>query len=606
MFSRLGWAIALLVMVFTLGLASCGGDRDVPVVLLEDTDAARSSNPLTGTITEVSPPERIQQLKPYLDVYEPQVRIVSPQNGETLNDTTVTVELQTRDFSIYKDANLDLGPNLHLFLDDQPYQVVYDIDTPIIFDTLKPGTHTLRVFAARPWHESFKNAGAYDQVTFNVFTESPDYNPDDSQALLTYSRPQGQYGTEPIMLDFYLVNAPLHIIAQENESVPDWRIRCTVNGESFIFDRWQPIYLKGFKPGKNWVKLELIDDTGTLVDNTFNTGIQILDYAPGGQDGLSQLIRGEIPLSQAKVLVDPNYVPPTPVFKKEPDLEAPDATTPTKDDPRSESGTSSEVTPLDAAPVVTTASPEESLPSPSTVEESPSVETEALPAPTPSGQITPSRQITPSSEEPTPQQQESEAIPSPEPTAEPGMLPEIIGDPEQVEPESAPSSVATPATPNEPSEAEDSTIQSTVNSRGMILPNPNTTEALTPSSKPDAATTGEPPNPVESRQQRLRSRFRPDRLQRRTTPDPMMEPDIVREPQSQASGVSPFSSTEAAMTFPEKAETKNEPTSAKQMPSEIEAVPSMSQENASSSDSTGDRPPEESPLKALEDEADLI
>ena len=89
----------------------------------------------------------------------------------------------------------------------------------------------------------------------------------DSQVpLLTYSRPQGSYGAEPVMVDFYLTNAPLHFVAQDNpaDEIRDWQIRCTVNGESFVIDRWQPIYLKGLKPGKNWVKLELIDEKGQV------------------------------------------------------------------------------------------------------------------------------------------------------------------------------------------------------------------------------------------------------------------------------------------------------------------------------------------------------
>lgn len=315
MVSSLRRAIALWLIVLTLGLASCGGDRDVPIVLLDNGETVQSTNPLVGAMAEVSPPESIQQLKPYLDVYEPQVRITSPRNGDTLQETTVAVELQVRDLPIYIDQDLELGPHLNLFIDDQPYQAVYDLDSPIVLTDLSPGTHTLRTFAVRPWDESFKNEGAYDQVTFDVFAASPTNNPDDSQALLTYNQPQGSYGAEPIMLDFYLTNAPLHWVAEADDSISDWRIRCTVNGESFVFDRWQPIYLKGFNPGKNWVKLELIDDNGNLIDNALNTGIRLIDYSPGGEDALSQLIRGDIPLVQAKVLVDPNYVPPAPIIK---------------------------------------------------------------------------------------------------------------------------------------------------------------------------------------------------------------------------------------------------------------------------------------------------
>jgi len=310
MVSILRRAIALMLVVLALGLSSCGGDRDVPVVLLAEDETQQTANPLIGAIAEVSPPERIQQLKPYLDVYEPQVRIARPDPDETITNATVQVELQVRDFPIYKDQSLGFGPHLHLFVDDQLHQAIYDADAPITLENLSPGTHTLRLLAVRPWGESFKNEGAYDQVTFNVFAASAQNNPDDSQPVLTYNQPQDRYGAEPILLDFHLHNAPPHLVAQADATVVDWRIRCTVNGESFVFDRWQPIYLKGFKPGKNWLKLELIDETGNLIDNALNSSIRVIDYQPGGEDGLSKLVRGEISLAQAQVLIDPNYEPP--------------------------------------------------------------------------------------------------------------------------------------------------------------------------------------------------------------------------------------------------------------------------------------------------------
>jgi len=303
-------AIGVMLVVLALGVTSCGGDNDVPVVLLASDATDTAANRLVGEISEVSPPERIQQLKPYLDVYAPQVRIATPDPDTTLTSTTVQVEVQVRDFPIYKDPSVGFGPHLHLFVDDQPHQAIYDADEPITLENLAPGTHVLRLLAVRPWGESFKNEGAYDQVVFNVFAPSPQNNPDDSLPVLTYNQPQDGYGTEPILLDFHLSNAPPHLVAQADETITDWRIRCTVNGESFVFDRWQPIYLQGFQPGKNWLKLELIDDNGNLIDNALNTTVRVIDYQPGGQDSLSQLVRGEISLAQAKVLIDPNYEPP--------------------------------------------------------------------------------------------------------------------------------------------------------------------------------------------------------------------------------------------------------------------------------------------------------
>jgi hypothetical protein len=103
-------------------------------------------------------------------------------------------------------------------------------------------------------------------------------------------------------------------VAQENsqDEILDWKIRATVNGESFAIDQWQPIYLKGFKPGKNWVKLELIDEQGNIVKNAFNNTVRLINYQPLGQDTLSKLVRGELTAAEARGIVDRTYQAPAP------------------------------------------------------------------------------------------------------------------------------------------------------------------------------------------------------------------------------------------------------------------------------------------------------
>ena len=265
---------------------------------------------------EVSPPEVIQDLRRDIDSYQPQVSILSPRNGQVFEDDQVTVRVRVRDLPLFKDEELGLGPYLQVFLDDQPYQAVYDADAVLIFQGLAPGTHTIRAIAARPWHETFKNEGAFALTTFHSYTKTPKNNPDPNQPLITYSFPQGNFGAEPIMLDFYLTNVPLHFIAQErsDDAIKDWRIRCTVNGESFVFEDWQPIYLKGLRPGKNWVQLELLDEDGQSTDNVFNNTVRLINYESGGTDTLSQLTRGELTAADLGGIVDPNYEPP-PIFE---------------------------------------------------------------------------------------------------------------------------------------------------------------------------------------------------------------------------------------------------------------------------------------------------
>ena len=301
----------VLALVIVLSLASCGSSPDVSRALKSVNSA---SNQNVAQIAEVSPPQVIQQLRQELDHHQPQVSILSPQPNEVLQDNTVTVQFQVQDLPIFKNKELGLGPHIHVFLDNQSYIALYDLKEPLVFKDLAPGTHTIRAFASRPWHESFKNEGAYAQTTFHIFTKTDENNPNPDLPLLTYSRPQGNYGAEPIMLDFYLTKTAQHLVTEENpdQEIADWQIRCTINGESFIINQWQPIYLTGFHTGKNWVQVELLDQQGNPIQNIFHNTARLITYEPGGTDTLSKLVRGELSVTNARGIVDPNYIPTPP------------------------------------------------------------------------------------------------------------------------------------------------------------------------------------------------------------------------------------------------------------------------------------------------------
>ena len=300
-----------LVVGIAIGIASC----QQSVQTAAEVSAIASSPALVNTdgpLSEVNIPASISKLAPKLQKFQPQVRIISPTPDETLADDRVTVKLQVTDLPLFKQPELGLGNHLHVILDRQTYQGVYDLSHPLVFKNLAAGTHSLRVFASRPWHESFKNEGAYAQVSFNVLTKTAENNPNSQQPLLTYSRPTGIYGAEPIMLDYYLSNVPANLVADARSN---WRIRVTVNEQQFILDRWEPIYLQGFKQGKNWVRLELLDDRGNPIPNVYNDTVGIVTYDPQSKDSLARLIRGDIDPDLARALVDPNYIAikPTPL-----------------------------------------------------------------------------------------------------------------------------------------------------------------------------------------------------------------------------------------------------------------------------------------------------
>ncbi|HCQ20641.1 MAG TPA: hypothetical protein DIU28_04000 [Anabaena sp. UBA12330] len=316
-FPIIKWFVTLVLIVALTGCVESATSKEVSINPLVKASPALE---VYGKFSETSPPDVIQALRPSLEGYQPQVSILSPQADEILQDNIAKVRLQVKDLPIFKDPQWQLGPHLHLILDNQPYMAVYDLNQPVVLSDLSPGTHTLRVFASRPWDESFKNEGAYTQTTFHVLTKTEENNPDSQLPLLTYSRPNGSYGAEPIMLDFYLTNAPLHDVAETNpdDTMSNWRIRSTVNGESFIIDRWQPIYLKGFKPGKTLVQLEFLDNQGQPVINAFNTTVRLINYEPNGQDTLSKIVRGELTADEVRGIVDPNYASKIPATESTP------------------------------------------------------------------------------------------------------------------------------------------------------------------------------------------------------------------------------------------------------------------------------------------------
>ena len=301
----------LIICLLVLSLTACGSkavSQDVSIQLSEKPVREKNAQ-LSRKISEVAPPEVIQELRQNLDVYQPQVKILNPQPDEVLESNKLKVSLQVKDLPIFKDARYQLGSHLEVILDNQPQLEIYDLNQRLELSDLSPGTHTLRVFASRAWHESFKNEGAYAQTTFHVFTKSDENNPDNNLPILTYNSPQGSYGAEPILLDFYLTNAPLHILAENNPDNPiaDWRIRCTINGESFIIDRWQSLYLKGFDSGQNWVKLEFLDNQGNPVKNVYNSTVKVINYEPKGKDSLAKIVRGELSAEELRGIVDADY-----------------------------------------------------------------------------------------------------------------------------------------------------------------------------------------------------------------------------------------------------------------------------------------------------------
>lgn len=256
------------------------------------TETPAATTPRAAQVLTVVPhPQKISDMmkeRGEQDQAKPVLRIVTPAKNAVINGSTVEVKLalsgDLKGYKPHKDPATGMGNHIHVILDNQPYEAYYELDQPFELRNVAEGKHTLRVFASRPWHESYKNEGCFQMVEFTCKTTNANAAASPSPAregkdmaatnaghvdpmkpLLTYSRPKGEYkgdDADPIMIDFWLLNAKLQGDGGQ------YRVRYSVDGgEAKFIDKWEPIWLSGWTSGKHTVKLELVDKDGNTIDN---------------------------------------------------------------------------------------------------------------------------------------------------------------------------------------------------------------------------------------------------------------------------------------------------------------------------------------------------
>jgi hypothetical protein len=307
--------VLLALSSFAFLSASCTGNADNS----STTATSTVTPPPTQALTLVPRPQKILDMmkaRGEQDQGTPVLKIVSPAKNAVIKGSKVEVKLDLsgdlKGYMPHKDPATGKGNHIHVILDNQPYEAYYELGQPFELRNVVAGKHTLRVFPSRPWHESYKNEGAFQMAAFTVEgggdaskptttnsgqilannnsganknsgannnssptavppREGKDFSPstagevDPAKPLLTYSRPKGEYKGEdadPIMIDFWLSNAKLKGDGGE------FRVRYIVDDDEPKFiDKWEPIWLSGWINGKHTVRIELLDKDGRPVEN---------------------------------------------------------------------------------------------------------------------------------------------------------------------------------------------------------------------------------------------------------------------------------------------------------------------------------------------------
>jgi hypothetical protein len=273
----------IVLLLATLTLVSSGWSRPQPSA----ANRLAPTQPAPGVgsaLQEVAPPAAVQDLAERLAARNPRVEIVAPADDSLLPDGPWTLQLRVSDWPLADAGPLGLGPHLVVQLDQQPPLRISSSTSAaeLTMEPLLPGSHRLTVYAARPWGEAVKSPGAFSQIRLHRVGRNAAELPARGSAQLIAASPDGLQQDDPVLIDWLLLDAPLQHLRDDDAR---WRLRVSVNGDSFLVDRQTPLWLKGFRRGSNAVQLELLDGRGDPLNPPFNSLVREVVIGGGNKPG---------------------------------------------------------------------------------------------------------------------------------------------------------------------------------------------------------------------------------------------------------------------------------------------------------------------------------
>ena len=288
--------LALVLVALTLLSGACS-NRFSKRMPGDAPDSGLQATAPSGALQEVAPPGAVQQLNERLNERAPQVRVLAPADDALLPAGPWTLKLQVRDWPLSDAGSLGPGPHLVVQLDDQEPQRVTGVEAAasLPMPALTPGSHRVTVYAARPWGEAVKAPGASTQIRVHRVARNAAQLPVGGSAQLIAASPDGLQQEEPVLIDWLLLDAPLQNLRSDDAR---WRLRVSVNGDSFLVDRQTPLWLKGFRRGSNAVQLELLDGRGDPLNPPFNSLVR--EVVIGGER--AAWLRPSLPTAELALL----------------------------------------------------------------------------------------------------------------------------------------------------------------------------------------------------------------------------------------------------------------------------------------------------------------
>lgn len=252
--------IYLLTAAAALFLASCNnntGDNS-SVTTSVDTSMATNKTIILAPFQQASP-----------EFENASLGIESIKATKLGNDSaTVTIVYQVNNYELKaqtSDAttkgcnNSKDGQHIHFILNNEPYTALYE--PKHTFNVALNKEYFAMNFLSRSYHESVKQPSAYQLLHFMVDDKGAIKNLEiPNTPMVFFSRPKGDYvgkeNTDKVLLDFYVVNT----------NFESHRIEASLNGQSFIIDKWQPYFIENAPMGPLDVNLKITNLDGVKIE----------------------------------------------------------------------------------------------------------------------------------------------------------------------------------------------------------------------------------------------------------------------------------------------------------------------------------------------------
>ena len=233
-------------------------------------DAPLPSRAPSGRLQEVAPPGAVQDLRRKLSVHHPQLKLLRPADGSVISSDGVDLELGVQDWPVSRDRQLGLGPHVAVQVDDRPpirLDQMKDGQVQLHLDGLAPGSHRFSAWAAYPWGEAVKTPGAAIQGRWHLWQQLLGTQPEPDAPWLVPIPASGSGSRQPLLLDWLIWNAPLQNLRDGDGR---WRLRISLDGDSFLVDHQEALWLKGSGGSGSTVQMELLNAQGEPLQPVFN------------------------------------------------------------------------------------------------------------------------------------------------------------------------------------------------------------------------------------------------------------------------------------------------------------------------------------------------